>query len=85
MTNVGLTELRGALVETVNRVQYRGERVVLQRHGRPVAALVSVEDLRLLEALEDRLDAEEIERVLADPTEEWVPWEQVRAESDALP
>ena len=38
------------------RVAYKGERIVLERHGKDVAALVSVEDLELLEELEDRTD-----------------------------
>ena len=29
----------------VNRVAYRGERIVLTRHGRPVAALVPLHDV----------------------------------------
>jgi hypothetical protein len=45
-----------------------------------------VEDLQLLERLieeeEDRTDVEEAQRVLADPTEEEVPWEQIKAEAD---
>ena len=85
MTSVGLTRLRDVLGDTVDRVQRGGERVLLERNGKPVAALVSVEDLRLLEELEDRLDAEEIERVLSDPNEEWIPWERVKAQSESLP
>jgi antitoxin Phd len=34
-----------------------GERVLLRRHGKSVAAIVSVEDLALLRAIEDRMDA----------------------------
>jgi len=34
---------------------------------------------------EDRADADEIERVLADPNEEWTPLEDVLAESERLP
>jgi len=33
----------------------------------------------------DRADAEEIERVLADPNEEWTPLEDVLAEAERLP
>ena len=32
-----LTEARTRLSESVNRVRYRGERIVIQRHRRPVA------------------------------------------------
>lgn len=52
-----MTQARADLAELVNRVAYSGERVVLTRHGRPVAALVSAEDLELLDRLaEQRFD-----------------------------
>ena len=62
-----------------------GKRVILARRGRPAAAIIPIADLRLLEELEDRLDVEEIERVLADPNEEWSSLEDVLAESEQLP
>jgi prevent-host-death family protein len=37
-------------------VQYGHERVGVTRHGKEVAAVVSIEDARLLERLEDILD-----------------------------
>ena len=56
MVTIAATALRSALSETLSRVTYQGERVLLERHGKPVAGLVSAEDLPLLEALEDRID-----------------------------
>ena len=38
--------------DTLNRVVYQGERVAVERYGKTVAALVSADDLELLEALE---------------------------------
>ncbi|MEV0405554.1 type II toxin-antitoxin system Phd/YefM family antitoxin [Actinoallomurus sp. NPDC050550] len=46
---VPVTQARAELAELVNRVGYTGERIVLTRHGRPLAALVPVEDLEALE------------------------------------
>ncbi len=43
---------RGSFADLVNEVFAFGERIVLVRHGKPVAALVSVADLERLEALE---------------------------------
>lgn len=51
---IPVTQARAELAELVNRVAYSGERVVLTRHGRPLAALVSGADLELLEALGDQ-------------------------------
>lgn len=49
-------EAREHFAEVVNRAAYGKERIVLSRRGRPVAALVSMDDLLLLEALEERAD-----------------------------
>lgn len=43
-------EVKARLSELVNRVVYGNERVVIMRRGKPVAALVSVEDLHRLES-----------------------------------
>ena len=49
MTRLTASAVRDTLGDTLNRVAYRGERIILERHGKAVAALVSVEDLSLLE------------------------------------
>jgi prevent-host-death family protein len=46
---VGTHEAKTHLSEYINRVHYRGERILIERHGKPVAALVSTEDLARLE------------------------------------
>lgn len=51
-TRVGTHEAKTRLSEYLNRVAYAGERVVVERHGKPLAALVSVDDLQRLEALD---------------------------------
>ncbi|MGA2034576.1 MAG: type II toxin-antitoxin system Phd/YefM family antitoxin [Thermoguttaceae bacterium] len=56
MIEVGVHEIRANLADVINRVAYGGERVVLERRNKPVLALVSLEDLRLLEQLEERAD-----------------------------
>ena len=75
-----LTRARARLTESVNRVSYRGERIVIQRHGRPVAALVSVEDLALIRDLEDRIDLEDARKALAEANGKLIPWETVKRE-----
>lgn len=52
MEDLSISEARESLAEIVNRVVYQGERVVLRRHGKPVAALVSADDLERLAALD---------------------------------
>lgn len=79
-------ELRLGLGELINRVKYRNERVRVTRRGKPVMALVSVEDLEILEkvldALEDELDLPVVLERLKhfEETGEAIPWEQIKAE-----
>ena len=53
---LSIISFREQMAEPINRVAYQGQRVVLERRGKAVAALVSMEDLRLLEAMEDTAD-----------------------------
>ena len=76
MTRLAASAVRENLGDTLNRVAYGGERIVLERHGKAVAVLVSVEDLSLLEALEDRTDLELARRALKDSAR--IPYEEVR-------
>ena len=53
---MNIVDVRENLAEVINRVAYAGERVVLRRRSKSVAAVVSMEDLQLLQALEDQAD-----------------------------
>jgi len=78
VTRLSTTKAREAFSDIVNRVSYRGERIVLERRGKDVVALVPVEDLRLLEEIEDRMDLEEALRRLREEPET-IPWKEVKA------
>lgn len=56
MAHITASKVRKDFSDTVNRVAYGRERVVLHRRGKEIAAVVPIEDLKLLEALEDRID-----------------------------
>jgi len=58
LPSVSLTELRESLPDTIGRVAHGKERLLIKRHNRPVAAVVSMDDVRLLEMLDDVLDLE---------------------------
>lgn len=64
--NIGIAEIRNRLADALNRVLYQGERIVLERRGKEVAAIVSIDDLTLLRLLEDREDVKAARRALAD-------------------
>ena len=48
---ISVTELKQNLGEIVNEAAFGGTRFILLSHGKERAALISVEDLRLLETL----------------------------------
>lgn len=50
-------DLRNRAGELLARILYGGERFIVERKGKPVAALISLEDLELLEHLEEERDA----------------------------
>jgi prevent-host-death family protein len=76
MVRILASKARQEFTETLNLAQ-EGERVVLHRRQKDVAAIVSMEDLALLEALEDRMDIEAAREALREPGS--IPWEQVKA------
>lgn len=79
--HMSATAARNDFSGIINRVAYGRERLIIDRHNDAVA-VIPAEDLALLERLEreeeDRIDAAEADRILADPAEERIPWEQVK-------
>ena len=57
-TAVNAAEARTLFGELMARVGYGGERIIVKRRGKPLVAMISIEELRWLEALEDTRDAE---------------------------
>jgi len=79
--HVSVSEARETFAELVNRAAYGQERVLVARRGRPIAAIVPIADVELLERLEDEIDLETAREALADPQNAVpIPWEQVKAE-----
>jgi len=78
---IAASDARSQLATLLNQVAFGKIRVVLHRRGEEIAALIPIEAYRLLESyleeLEDRLDIEEAERILADPTQVPIPLEEV--------
>ncbi|MFE1261366.1 type II toxin-antitoxin system Phd/YefM family antitoxin [Streptomyces albogriseolus] len=56
---IPVTQARAELADLINRVVYGGERVVVTRHGKPLVALVSADDLRRLDEPKDVPEAAE--------------------------
>lgn len=67
MGKLPISQAREHLAELGNRVSLLGERIVVERRGKDVFALVPVEDVELLERLEDQLDLQAIRERLDEP------------------
>ncbi|HYR83515.1 MAG TPA: type II toxin-antitoxin system Phd/YefM family antitoxin [Terriglobia bacterium] len=65
MAKIAVIDARKELAEILNRAAYGKERVVLTRRGKDVAAIVPMDDLNILEAIEDHMDVTESEKILA--------------------
>ena len=83
MTTVSTAEARKKLAEIVNKVAYGKEPVVLTRRGEEIAALISMEELKLLQLIEDRIDIEDAKKALAEPSDN-IPAEKLWKELGLL-
>jgi prevent-host-death family protein len=81
--SVACAQARECFDNLLKRAVKHKERVVLTRRGKAVAALLPIEDLNLLEAIEEQLDAEEFQRAKdefersGEPT---IPWEKIKVD-----
>ena len=84
MARMAASEARENFATILNEVAFGGERVLLHRHGKDVAAVVPIEDFQLLEALEDKMDLETARKALAEKGPR-VKWEQLKKELTSAP
>jgi len=75
MITLPISEARDNLADLGHRVALLGERVIVERRGKRFFALVSAEDLDLLERLEDEMDLDAIRAARDEPSE---PWSKVK-------
>jgi prevent-host-death family protein len=71
------TQARAQLAKAVNQAAFGGERIVLERHGKPIAAVVPIEDYQLLEELEEKADIEAVRKARKEKGP-LVPWEKIK-------
>ena len=81
MTRLNISKARAEFPDILNRAAYGHERTILSRRGKDLAAIISIEDLQLLERLArdemDRIDLEDARAALAEPGES-ISFEQVK-------
>lgn len=78
MGTMTVAEAKNRFSDVLRRAEYGGERIVVERHGKPVAAIVSTDDLRRLEASDDAADLRDARAALAEARDAGtVPLERV--------
>lgn len=77
MNTVTVTQLKVEFGKTTGLVEHAGERVIVRRNRRDAFALIPIDDLRLLERIEDKIDALEALKSLDDPRPS-IPWEDAK-------
>ena len=82
--SMSIAHARAALSEVVGRARHGKSPTVLTSRGKPVAAVVPIEDSELIE---EAIDMKLAAKVRADIAagEKAIPWEQVKATLDAKP
>ena len=68
-TTITTADARKHFADIVNKVAYGNEPIVLTRRGQEIAALISMDELELLQQIEDHIDIEDAKKVLAEPGE----------------
>jgi len=81
MGQVNTVNARAQFSEIINRAAFGKERVTLTRRGKEIVAVVPIEDVKLLEALEDKINLEEARAALAEAKKKGtVSWEKIKKE-----
>lgn len=81
MAKISVTDARDDFSEVINQVNYTGERIILHRRGKALAALIPVADLEILEAIEDSIDIEQAKKALKEAEKKGtVSWTKLKKE-----
>jgi len=75
--SVRAEDAKGKFAEALRRAAKNKERVVVTRRGKPIAVVMPLRDARLLDDLEDRMDAADLRTALAE-------WERTGKKSKPL-
>jgi prevent-host-death family protein len=74
-----ISEARGNLTDILNKASYGKERIEVVRRNKPIAYIVPIEDVELLEKIEDLID---IADALKRKDEDSINLEELRKELD---
>lgn len=82
MTRVSMAEARRDLAGILNRAAYTRERTIVTRRDEDVAAVISIDELRMLDSLieryEDETDVADARAALLEAREDRVGWDTMK-------
>ena len=81
LNKISAADARKKFANIINRVAYGKESFVLTRRGEALAAIVSMEDLKLLQEIEEQMDIEDAWEARNELGEN-ISWEKLREELD---
>ena len=79
LSKISAADARKKFANIINRVAYGKESFVLTRRGEALAAIVSMEDLKLLQEVEEQMDIDDAWKARNEPGEN-ISWEKLREE-----
>lgn len=65
---ISVTKVRENLADILGQVRYAHKRIMLSSNGKNIGAIIPLEDLELLEAIEDKIDIELADQAEKDGT-----------------
>jgi PHD/YefM family antitoxin component YafN of YafNO toxin-antitoxin module len=84
MSTVSVAEARRTLPEILNRAAFSHQRTVISRHDEAIAAVISMDELRMLDALleryEDETDVADARLALLEAREDRIAWDDIKNE-----
>jgi prevent-host-death family protein len=69
LNKITTAKARKNFADIINHVAYSKDTIILTRRGKELAALVSIEDLKLLQQLEDQQDVDDAWKIKNEPGE----------------
>jgi prevent-host-death family protein len=79
INKITTADARKKFSNIINRVAFGDESFVLTRRGEPIAALVSMKELKLLQEIEDQIDIGDAWKARNEPGEP-IAWEELKKE-----
>ena len=79
LNKITTADARKKFSNIINRVAFGDESFVLTRRGEPMAALISMKELKLLQEIEDQIDIDDAWKAKNEPGEP-IPWEDLKKE-----